>query len=275
MRHHKSISVASFSPDGRKVVTASWGNTARLWDASTGKPLGPMYYEEDIWSASFSPDSRRVVTASMKGTARLWDASAGKPKPLGEAMLHNKGVRDARFSPDGWRVVTASNDETARLWDGLTGKPLGAPLRHAAPIKATSFSPDSQRVVTISHDTTRLWDVLTASAAEEGELADAAEVIGGFRVTALGNLEAIPPPERSRRLAALRLKGKRARDHEPTVDSFLRWYFTPRLKRTISPLSRMTVEEYIRTLLALGTEGARQEAEEAFPGHPLLAGSQP
>ncbi len=38
-----SINSAQFSPDGQRVVTASDDNTARLWDAANGKPLGePM-----------------------------------------------------------------------------------------------------------------------------------------------------------------------------------------------------------------------------------------
>ena len=33
-------SSAAFSPDGKRIVTASSDNTARVWDAESGKPLG-------------------------------------------------------------------------------------------------------------------------------------------------------------------------------------------------------------------------------------------
>jgi hypothetical protein len=40
-----------------------------------------------------------------------------------------------------------------------------------------------------------------------------------------------------------------------------------RYTRTISPLSQVTVPEYIQQLIA---EGRRDQAERDFPGHPLL-----
>ena len=41
-RHKLEVSVASFSPDGRRVVTASRDDTARVWDATTGTPVTPL-----------------------------------------------------------------------------------------------------------------------------------------------------------------------------------------------------------------------------------------
>jgi WD40 repeat protein len=38
--HGDSVSSAQFSLDGQRVVTASWDETARLWDAATGKQIG-------------------------------------------------------------------------------------------------------------------------------------------------------------------------------------------------------------------------------------------
>ena len=77
-RHEDPVWSAAFSPDGSRIVTASWDKTARLWDAATGAPIGQaMKHEGPVKSAAFSPDGTRIVTASDDKTARLWDAATG------------------------------------------------------------------------------------------------------------------------------------------------------------------------------------------------------
>jgi WD40 repeat protein len=161
MKHEGSVYFAQFSPDGQRVLTASQDNTARLWDALTGKPIGePMQHEDGVYSAHFSPDGQRVVTASKDNTARLWDAAT--TKPIGQPMKHEGWVTAAHFSPDGQQVVTASQDKTARLWVAATGKSIGQPMQHEGWVYSAQFSPDSQRVVTASKDgTARVWDAAT------------------------------------------------------------------------------------------------------------------
>jgi WD40 repeat protein len=79
MKHEDAVNRAVFSPDGKRVLTASYNQTARLWDAATGKQMGPdMKHERAVTSAVFSPDGKRVLTASYDKTACLWDATTGK-----------------------------------------------------------------------------------------------------------------------------------------------------------------------------------------------------
>jgi WD40 repeat protein len=65
---------ATFSPDGRRVLTASEDNTARVWDAATGQALSPpLPHRDQMQGAIFSPDGRRILTAG--NTAQVWDVS--------------------------------------------------------------------------------------------------------------------------------------------------------------------------------------------------------
>src|SRR3989304_2079265 len=74
LEHRSSASSASFSPDGRSVVTGSWDGTARIWDAATGAFVRTLQgHQGMVYSASFSPDGRSVVTASLDRTARIWE----------------------------------------------------------------------------------------------------------------------------------------------------------------------------------------------------------
>jgi WD40 repeat protein len=158
------VTRAAFSPDDKRVVTASGDGTARIWDAATGQPVGEVLrgHSGPVVSAAFSPDGKRIVTASMDMTARIWDAATSHQ--IGEPLAgHKDAVRSAMFSPDGARVVTASWDGTARVWNAATGQPIGQPLMgHQFGLRSAAFSPDGTRIVTAGDDkTARIWDAST------------------------------------------------------------------------------------------------------------------
>ena len=114
MKHDGSVRSASFSPDGKYIVTASYDNTAKIWNAETGIQIGEtMKHNGSALSASFSPDGKYIVTASYDKTAKIWNAETGIQ--VGETMKHDGSVSSASFSPDGKYIVTASWDYTAKI----------------------------------------------------------------------------------------------------------------------------------------------------------------
>ena len=73
LRHTGDVISAAFSPDGKRIVTASWDQTARIWNANTGELIHTLAgHTAWVGSAAFSPDGNRIVTASADGTARIW-----------------------------------------------------------------------------------------------------------------------------------------------------------------------------------------------------------
>ena len=80
--HQDLVIDAAFSPDGARILTASWDKTAKLWDAASGKLVASFAHQGFVWHAAFSPDGARILTASADKTAKLWDASFGRAHRL-------------------------------------------------------------------------------------------------------------------------------------------------------------------------------------------------
>ena len=77
--HRSLVLNASFSADGKRVVTASWDKTAGVWDLSGTVPMAPVAielsgYKGPVNTAPFGADGKLVVTASNDKTAQVWDA---------------------------------------------------------------------------------------------------------------------------------------------------------------------------------------------------------
>jgi serine/threonine protein kinase len=114
--HTDRVVSVDFSPDGKRLLTASWDRTARIWDVATGKPRHVLYGGRAgvVHAAAFSPDGKWLVTAADDWTARVWDADTGAEWLT--LAGHQGPVFAAEFSPDGRRVVTASADGSVRAW---------------------------------------------------------------------------------------------------------------------------------------------------------------
>jgi RNA polymerase sigma factor (sigma-70 family) len=116
--HVKAIGHAEFSPNGKRIVTASDDHTGIVWNAETGARICTLTgHTAAVLTANYSPDGKQIITASNDGTTRFWDAETGKElcalitmPQFNEAMKQNNGV--LRLEKD-WLVVTPEG-----LYDG-------------------------------------------------------------------------------------------------------------------------------------------------------------
>eukprot|EP00633_Aureoumbra_lagunensis_P002926 CAMPEP_0197288058 /NCGR_PEP_ID=MMETSP0890-20130614/4960_1 /TAXON_ID=44058 ORGANISM="Aureoumbra lagunensis, Strain CCMP1510" /NCGR_SAMPLE_ID=MMETSP0890 /ASSEMBLY_ACC=CAM_ASM_000533 /LENGTH=243 /DNA_ID=CAMNT_0042758445 /DNA_START=117 /DNA_END=845 /DNA_ORIENTATION=+ len=158
--HTDCIRCCKFSRDGRRVVTISEDDTAKIWDSLTGTIL---FTFEGNWARAchFSPDGTLLITASSNDyTARVCNAKNGRYIFI---LNHTDIVWDCAFAPDSKRIVTASFDFTARVWCAETGV-CELTLTHQDFVNCCSFSHNGKYIVTGGDDdTARIWNASDGS----------------------------------------------------------------------------------------------------------------
>jgi eukaryotic-like serine/threonine-protein kinase len=152
---------ASFSPDGRLLLTTCVGRAAdryqvQVWEVETGRAItSPLVHPQIVWHETFSLDGRLVATACGDGFARVWDVVTGKAPPV--RARHSGSVLHVSFSPNGQRLLTASSDSTAGIWDTSSGQ-LVALLRHGTVVWQAVFAADGRSAITSCVDASvRVW----------------------------------------------------------------------------------------------------------------------
>nr|WP_320013994.1 caspase family protein [uncultured Desulfobacter sp.] len=158
--HEGRVSSVAFSPDGRRVVTAS-KQMVRLWDVATQRIIRHFKgHTRLVNTVTFSPDGRRILSAGWDQVIQLWDSRSGTKILNFEG--HTNGIHSAVFSRDGRYVATGSEDRTIRLWDSDSGKELRRFIGHTSAVIQVAFSPDNRFLLSASADqTARLWDTAT------------------------------------------------------------------------------------------------------------------
>ena len=167
--HSEDIHFVVFSPDGKKVATASRDRSVRIWDVESEKELYKLARQNGdsgvlFNSVAFSPDSQKVVTTDFYSgmhnntdVVRIWDAESGKE--LRKLVGHEYFAWSAVFSPDGKKIVSASEDNTARIWNADTGKELyrikgvstGIGAVASGTLNNAVFSPDGKKVAVVGN----------------------------------------------------------------------------------------------------------------------------
>ena len=161
IRHSYVVRDASFSPDGKYLVTVSTNTAAKLWELEGGQWREKVTLRHSAWvlRASFSPYGKLLMTASNDDICKIWRLEDDQWQEKG-AIQHSAPIINASFSPDGKHFVSTSVNCTVKIWKLDDGEwQEKAVIAHSERVMTNAqFSPDGKHLVSTSVDgSVKIW----------------------------------------------------------------------------------------------------------------------
>ncbi|CAM9348828.1 unnamed protein product [Scytosiphon promiscuus] len=117
--HQDTINAVSYSPDGRRLASASSDGTVKLWDPSAGKQVRMLTGHHEglpVWDVAWSGDSMFLVSCGADRSLVIWNTAAAEPF-VRRFLGHSDHVKRCAFADTrGEAVLSCGSDGTVRRW---------------------------------------------------------------------------------------------------------------------------------------------------------------
>jgi WD40 repeat protein/serine/threonine protein kinase len=155
---YRGVTALAWSPDNRRLATASRGHGIEIWDTVTRQRLRTLHGHTDwLYTIAWSPDGKRLASAGLDKVVKVWNAISGQE--LHTLRGHGRPIHAVAWAPDSRRLATAGEDGPVWLWDTDTGAQKRLLRGHTNRVVALAWDPPGQRLASGSWDQTlRVWD---------------------------------------------------------------------------------------------------------------------
>jgi WD40 repeat protein len=164
----------AWSPDGKRLATASRDKTSKVFDVEKKESIATFPgHAEAIYCVAFTPDGKSVVTGGADNQIRVWnpDEDAKQVRVVGG---FGGAVFRLLIAPDGKTMIACGADKTVRTFVDFAPKQTLS--GHADWVYSIALSGDGKTVASGSWDgQVRLWTL------EDGKLIRTILAAPGFK----------------------------------------------------------------------------------------------
>ena len=130
------VNVATFTPDGRRLLTCSQNGEFTLWN-------GMSFNFETILQAHncairacvFSHNENWFLSGDDAGVVKYWQTNLNNMKQI---KAHDEPVRALAFAPTDLKFCSCSDDTTVKVWDFARAAAEHALSGHGGDVKVRS-----------------------------------------------------------------------------------------------------------------------------------------
>ncbi|POR35641.1 Polyadenylation factor subunit 2 [Tolypocladium paradoxum] len=154
------INVVRWTPEGRRLLTASTSGEFTLWNG-TGFNFETIMQAHDsaIRALEYSHSDDWLISGDHDGQIKYWQPNFNNVQSIN---AHTDPIRDLAFSPNDSKFVSASDDSTLKVFDFAMGQMESKLEGHGWDAKTVDWHPTKGLLVSGSKDhLVKLWDPRT------------------------------------------------------------------------------------------------------------------
>lgn len=128
--HSDTITRIAWSPDGKKLASASKDHAIRLWNTETGELVSILEgHTETVLDIAWAPDAGTLASVSSDDTIKLWNTNTGRLR----SQIEDVQCNSIAWSPDGKTFASAGQRYSfprIKFWDARTAEQRKDPKRN-------------------------------------------------------------------------------------------------------------------------------------------------
>jgi WD40 repeat protein len=153
--HKGWVDALAFTPDSKKLFSASTDNSIIYWDLIAGTNTTFVNYDSKINSICVSPDGKFLAGGSVNGKVIVWNLASNKSTVLYES---DNSIQVLKYNRTGSRIIFGNKTGTLGIINLRTNK-IYTIKAHTARITDIALSPDNTLLATASYDgTIKIWN---------------------------------------------------------------------------------------------------------------------